>query len=183
MYTVDPHVLQQYLQTFPQEASTIDALEQYLQYLPKNRNCHDKLSGSAWIFNTSNGKILLNHHKKLNRWIQPGGHADKQDGENLQITAEREAREESGLAKLNLFAPNPIHIAIYLQNNDKNPYYLFDFCYIFSTDETEIKASPRESNQLQWVSNATILREKPYSHCKILAKKWQMICHEHLANT
>lgn len=46
-------------------------------------------------------KVLLVHHKKLDRWIQPGGHQEA--GENYYEAAIREAREETG-----------IHIAPYL---------------------------------------------------------------------
>jgi FimV-like protein len=54
------------------------------------------LTGSAWIVNTTRTKALLLHHRKLNRWMQPGGHAD---GDlDLLAVALREAREESGLS-------------------------------------------------------------------------------------
>ena len=39
--------------------------------------------------------MLLTHHRKLNRWLQPGGHCDG-DSDTLR-TALREAAEESGL--------------------------------------------------------------------------------------
>ena len=39
--------------------------------------------------------VLLTHHAKLGRWLQPGGHSDG-DPDTLAV-ALREAREESGL--------------------------------------------------------------------------------------
>ena len=45
---------------------------------------------------------VLLHHKKLNRWLQPGGHADGNG--NLFEVALDEASEETGLS-LSIFTP------------------------------------------------------------------------------
>jgi 8-oxo-dGTP pyrophosphatase MutT (NUDIX family) len=38
------------------------------------------------------------HHRKLDRWLQPGGHADGDT--DLLYVASREAREESGIKRI-----------------------------------------------------------------------------------
>ena len=49
------------------------------------------LTGSAWVVTTDGRQALLMHHCKLDRWLQPGGHAD---GDwDLAGVALREARE------------------------------------------------------------------------------------------
>jgi 8-oxo-dGTP pyrophosphatase MutT (NUDIX family) len=58
------------------------------------------MTGSAWIVNRLGTHTLLTHHKKLNKWLQPGGHADG-DSDILQV-AKREADEESGLTDLEI---------------------------------------------------------------------------------
>ena len=56
------------------------------------------LTGSAIVVSASGGQVLLIHHKKLHRWLQPGGHADG-DG-NLALVALKEASEETGIVGL-----------------------------------------------------------------------------------
>src|SRR5690606_36170533 len=57
-------------------------------------------TASAWIVNKRRTHTLLTLHKKLNRWLQLGGHAD--GNENLLEAALDEAREESGLSSLRI---------------------------------------------------------------------------------
>ncbi len=60
------------------------------------RSCQvGHITGSAWIVNRAGDRVLLTHHRKLGRWLQPGGHSDG-DPDTLEV-ALREAREESGL--------------------------------------------------------------------------------------
>lgn len=69
-----------------------------------HRSCLDgHLTGSAVVVDAAGQRTLLLHHAKLDRWLQPGGHADG-DG-NLGHVAWREATEETGLAGLRLVRP------------------------------------------------------------------------------
>jgi 8-oxo-dGTP pyrophosphatase MutT (NUDIX family) len=56
------------------------------------------LTGSAWLVSADGQRVLLTHHRKLNRWLQLGGHADGDT--DLARVALREAEEESGLMDL-----------------------------------------------------------------------------------
>jgi 8-oxo-dGTP pyrophosphatase MutT (NUDIX family) len=59
------------------------------------------LTGSALVVDAAGERVLLLHHRKLQRWLQPGGHADpgEDSGERVAL---REAREETGIEGLRL---------------------------------------------------------------------------------
>lgn len=55
-------------------------------------------TASAWLVSADGERALLMHHRKLDRWLQPGGHAD--GDADLPQVALREAEEETGLREL-----------------------------------------------------------------------------------
>jgi 8-oxo-dGTP pyrophosphatase MutT (NUDIX family) len=55
---------------------------------------HEKIDFTVAIFVVQNGRILLIHHRKLNKWLPLGGHIELD--EDPEVAALREAREESG---------------------------------------------------------------------------------------
>src|SRR5437868_15224283 len=56
---------------------------------------HEKIDFTVAIFVVHGGKVLLIHHRKLNKWLPLGGHIELD--EDPEIAALREAKEESGL--------------------------------------------------------------------------------------
>lgn len=56
------------------------------------------LTASSWLVDQPGRRVLLTHHRKLDRWLQLGGHAD--GDRDLARVALREAGEESGLGGL-----------------------------------------------------------------------------------
>ena len=60
------------------------------------------LTGSAWLVTPDRRSTVLLHHKKLNLWLHPGGHADG-NGNLFEVTLHY-ASEETGL-DLFIFIP------------------------------------------------------------------------------
>jgi 8-oxo-dGTP pyrophosphatase MutT (NUDIX family) len=56
-------------------------------------------TNSAFVLHPDGGQILLIHHAKLRRWLQPGGHLESTDPSAL-AGARREALEEVGISAL-----------------------------------------------------------------------------------
>ena len=56
---------------------------------------HEKIDFTVAIFVVHEGKILVIHHRNLNKWLPLGGHIELD--EDPEIAALREAKEESGL--------------------------------------------------------------------------------------
>ncbi len=56
---------------------------------------HEKIDFTVAIFVVQDAKVLLIHHRNLNRWLPLGGHIELD--EDPETAALREARDESGL--------------------------------------------------------------------------------------
>ncbi len=70
-------------------------------------------TGSGLVMSEDGSQVLLLHHAKLERWLQPGGHgeAGKTRGEDVAI---REVAEETGLVpRLHSEAPRPFDLDIH----------------------------------------------------------------------
>lgn len=88
-------------QAWPAQAAAADLFLDLLQegghaFLRERLSGH--FTGSAWLVSADGQRVLLTHHRKLDRWLQLGGHAD--GDVDLGRVALREAEEESGLADL-----------------------------------------------------------------------------------
>jgi 8-oxo-dGTP pyrophosphatase MutT (NUDIX family) len=127
-------------------------LEDFKIFLASNPNCFDRankghVTGSAWITNHSGTHALLTHHKKLNIWVQLGGHAD--GNPNIQEVAVKEAFEESGIANLELIYSEIFDIDIHAIPSQCE--YHYDVRYLLKAPRgSDFKVSD-ESHDLAWV--------------------------------
>jgi 8-oxo-dGTP pyrophosphatase MutT (NUDIX family) len=112
------------------------------------------LTGSALVLSASGERVLLLHHRKLERWLQPGGHADP--GESLgECVALREAREETGIEGLFLHpeAPRPLDVDIHQipAKDGVPPHEHLDLRYlVIAPSGAEAQRSQAETNDLRW---------------------------------
>lgn len=134
---------------------------QFLQLLESERCYHrdflpGHITGSACITNPPKDKFLLVHHAKLNRWLQPGGHAD--GDENIVEVALREAREETGLTHFKILTDGLFDIDIHPIPLRKDfPEHLhFDIRFLLEADEQEPLVLSGESKELAWIQKEDI---------------------------
>ncbi len=66
---------------------------------PTNRDRFDPghFTASGFVVSPDGSSLLLIHHRRLNRWLQPGGHIDPEDPSPI-VAAAREVEEETGVA-------------------------------------------------------------------------------------
>jgi 8-oxo-dGTP pyrophosphatase MutT (NUDIX family) len=77
-----------------------------------HRDCFPgHFTGSALVVSADGSRALLHHHRKLDRWLQFGGHCD--GDVNVPRVAQREAFEESGISGLILASARPFDLDIH----------------------------------------------------------------------
>jgi 8-oxo-dGTP pyrophosphatase MutT (NUDIX family) len=96
-------MLDRYEARFPSEREVVARIR---RLVVEHVDCFDRtcrpghVTASAWVTTRERDRVLLVHHRKLDRWLQPGGHADGQS--DIPAAALREAVEETGLGCLRL---------------------------------------------------------------------------------
>ena len=84
------------------DITEIEKLNQIKNFLNTNDNCFCRtnlkghITAGALIID-NNCNVLMNHHKKLNKWLHFGGHSDG-DKNSLNV-AKREVMEECGITE------------------------------------------------------------------------------------
>jgi len=108
-------------------------------------------TASAWIVNKRRTHTLLTLHRKLDKWLQLGGHADGE--ENLLVVAMQEAQEESGLASLRLVDQFIFDIDKHLIPvfGDIAEHYHYDVRFLIEAEIDEPLTINSESKDLAWI--------------------------------
>lgn len=115
-------------------------------------NLAGHLTGSAFVVDREWGRLLLIHHRGLDRWLQPGGHADGDP--DLERVARREVLEETGLADLELLSPKPFDLDIHpIPAKPGVPGHLhYDVRFLFAADgDAPLQGDEREVRAAAWV--------------------------------
>lgn len=145
--------LRSYESDFEEEQKFVDRFLELLAHPSCFQRTHlpGHITGSAWIVNPDHSRALLVHHAKLNKWVQPGGHADGE--ENILSIALREAEEETGLKKLRP-VPEIFDVDIHLipERKDFPAHYHYDIRFLMEADESEQVVVSHESHDVQWIT-------------------------------
>lgn len=152
--------LQKFKKKHPELQNVADSM---IEFISTNQNCFSRenaaghLTGSAWLINPAGDKVLLTLHRKLQRWMQTGGHAD--DEQNPLHVAMREAEEESGIRELRAVSPEIFDIDIHLiparPEKGEPEHYHYDIRYLLQAQHENFVISD-ESEALAWWSKTEI---------------------------
>lgn len=136
----------------------------------------DRLDGhftaSSWLVDRAGTRVLLTHHRKLDRWLQLGGHAD--GDRDLARVALREAEEESGLEGLQV---EPAMFDLdrhWIPGRGEVPgHWHYDVRYVVRAGDREAYVVSDESHDLAW-REITAIAEDANADASLrrMAMKW-----------
>ena len=164
-----------YSQDYPRES---DCVNRFIEFVNQYDNCFERslgighITGSAWIVNNAGTHTLLTHHKKLNKWLQPGGHADGES--DLLKVAMLEAGEESGLTQLQVEELHIFDVDIHQipTRGNEAQHLHYDIRFAFRATGSEEFIVSDESNDLAWVEITQLADYSSEESMLRMARKW-----------
>ena len=163
-------MLERYVTRYPDEKDVVQRVCQLVVSTPEcfQRSCRPgHITGSAWVLSADRTECLLVHHRKLGRWLQPGGHADGQH--QIEQVALREAQEESGLSQIQLVGPLdrlvPLDVDVHLiperrdeaGNVVEEAHEHHDIRFLLQASAKEQLVLSEESLDLRWFTHQEVL--------------------------
>lgn len=141
----------------PEDAGELEMFGRMIEFAEAHGDCCERslavghMTGSAWVVDREREHALMTHHRKLNRWLQMGGHAD--GSPDLLAVALREAREESGLAGLRVLSEMPFDVDVHLipERGAEAAHFHYDVRFLFEADRAEELVVSEESHALAWI--------------------------------
>jgi len=142
----------------PADVREHQALRATADFVGAHHDCFERtllvghVTGSAWVVSDDGGFVVLLHHGKLGRWLQPGGHADGDP--DVARVALREAREETALRSLRPRGPGIFDVDVHeIPPRGAEPAHLhYDVRFLFSADRSETPAPSDESHDARWLA-------------------------------
>jgi 8-oxo-dGTP pyrophosphatase MutT (NUDIX family) len=114
------------------------------------------LTSSALVLHPPTERVLLRWHRKQQRWLQVGGHADPGESDPWPV-AWREAIEETGLDDLRPWpGPDPslaqVTVVDVVASGDEPAHEHGDLRYLLVTDRPDAVADEVEDVPLRWMT-------------------------------
>lgn len=151
-------LLDHYAQRHPEEAAAVAAFASFArsgQDVFARSRSDGHFTASCWLVSADGERVLLTHHRKLDRWLQLGGHADGEP--DLVQVALREAEEESGLTGLLIDAEIFDIDAHLIPARPNEPAHVhWDVRFVVRCTGDERFAVSAESLALAWVTIAEV---------------------------
>jgi 8-oxo-dGTP pyrophosphatase MutT (NUDIX family) len=130
------------------ERSSKEQALAFLDRLPRPLEAVDPTHVTASAVVVGRRGVLLHRHRKLGRWMQPGGHLDP--AEEPAEAAVRECREETGLSVTHPWGePRLVHLDVHAAAAG---HVHIDLRYLVEGPDAPPEPEPGESQEVAWVS-------------------------------
>lgn len=147
----------------PDREASLRLRDRLASFVRNHPRCTDRrygpghLTASGFVVDPVRSRVLLILHRKLSRWLQPGGHLEP--GEFPADAARREVEEETGLSLRPVHGfPFDVDVHRIPARPGEGAHAHFDLRYLFCADSTQPVGSP-EVADWAWVALSD-LREK-----------------------
>ena len=119
------------------------------------------ITTTALVFHPERDAVLLIHHRRLDRWLLPGGHVEPED-ETIQDAAAREALEETGVQLAWIDSPPMIGMDVHAIPPGKGEplHYHHDLIFLFRAGSAEL-IQGAEVRQARWFDVSSVSAEVP----------------------
>jgi 8-oxo-dGTP pyrophosphatase MutT (NUDIX family) len=173
--TIMIDAIRRYRDQWQGEAATAAQFETFLHTHAdafERSNTTGHFTGSCWLVSAEGTRVLLMHHRKLDRWLQPGGHADGDT--DLARVALREAQEETGVAGLRveggIFDIDRHRIPA---RADEPEHWHYDVRYVVRARAEDRFAVNAESRALAWLAVTDVAADTSLdASLRRMAHKW-----------
>ncbi|MDB6175198.1 MAG: hydrolase [Chthoniobacteraceae bacterium] len=152
-----------------------------LRLLDSTADCFHRSSfpahftASSLVISADGSRALLHHHRKLDKWLQFGGHCDG-DTDVLRV-AQREALEESGIQGLILASSRPFDLDIHeipAQGNEPAHFH-YDIRFVLIAPGNAAFILSEESIALRWFTPEEMLQLPLDEGLVRLVGKWKTL--------
>lgn len=141
----------------PEEGLEAEMHQDTIRFVRQNPDCFERsllighVTGSGWVLSPDRNAVLLMHHRKLDRWFQPGGHCDGDP--DVREVAMKEVMEETGIADLQPLRDGIFDVDVHLipASKDIPEHYHYDVRFAFKAAEGQEIMLNSESKDVQWV--------------------------------
>lgn len=169
------NALNGYRARHPEETSVTD---RFHEFVAAHVDCFQRslltghVTGSAWLVNRADSHVLLTHHRKLNMWVQLGGHAD--GNPDVLSVALREAHEESGIEQITPVSESIFDLDVHTipKRGDEPEHLHYDVRFALRAAISDNFIVSDESHDLAWVDIATLSDLTQEESMLRMAHKW-----------
>lgn len=152
-------LLERYQQAWPQEQAVA---ARFAAFAARHEDCllrrcvPGHITASCWIVAPDGRRVLLTHHRKLQRWLQLGGHVDGEP--RIELAALREAQEESGMEHFEFvrwagaaLVPLDLDVHPIPARRDEPQHDHWDVRFLLQVPHEQPLVLSEESNDLRWI--------------------------------